>query len=78
MAAKKCKCEKCGYCKQIYYTANKWVVCEKYNETVAPTYCDKFITIEDYKIEQKAKQDYERQMKHMEYVWAVTEMKRGK
>lgn len=78
MAVKKCKCEKCGYCKQIYWLANKRVNCIEYGNMAAPTHCDRFITIEEYQAQQRAKEDYDRQMKHLEYVWSIVEMKRGK
>lgn len=75
---KKCNCEKCGLCKQIYWLANKRVNCEEYGSMPAPTHCDKFITIKEYEIQQKAKEDYERQMKHLEYIWTIEKMKEEK
>ena len=70
---KKCDCKKCGLCKQIYWLANKRVNCEEYGSMPAPTHCDKFITIKEYEMQQKIKQDYERQMKYAEYIWHIVD-----
>lgn len=78
MATKKCKCEKCILCKQIYWLANKRVNCIEFGNMAAPTHCYRYITIEEYEIQQKVKEDYERQMKHLEYVWSIVEKKGGK
>lgn len=75
---KKCKCKKCGYCKQIFTaTSVTRINCEKVGfDMVIPSYCDEFITIEEYKMQQEFKKDYERQIKYAERVWSILE-KRG-
>lgn len=51
MSARKCNCKKCEYCKQVCTeTAISRTNCKVYGEIYKPIYCDKFITIKEYKI----------------------------